>query len=99
MSVGGDAAVAFLADRDGQGDELLGLGVQGSGRQRGIVQFLIARVNLRDRVPQLAGRHSQLVAHGLSVTHSPAPFTCLRYLRAYVIKCDTATAIGPVPLR
>src|SRR5690348_8978877 len=27
------------------------------------------------------------------------PFTCVRYLRAYVIEGDTATVIGPVPLR
>jgi len=69
VGVGGDAAVAFLADRDGQRDELLGLGVQDPGRQRRIVQFLIARVDPRDRVSQLPRRYLQLVAHGRSVTH------------------------------
>jgi hypothetical protein len=37
VGVGGDAAVAFLAHRNGQGDEFLGPGVQGPGCQRRIV--------------------------------------------------------------
>jgi len=49
--VGGAAAVAFLADHDGQGDELLGPGVQGAGHQRRIVKFPLAHTDQRDRVP------------------------------------------------
>src|SRR6516225_6028938 len=57
VGMGGDTAIAFLADRDGQSDELLGPGIQGPGRQCGIVQFPIARVDLGDRVPQLSRRY------------------------------------------
>src|SRR5579859_6586778 len=98
VGVGGDAAVAFLADRDRQRDELLGPGVQGPGRQRRIVQFLIARVDRRDRVPQFSRRHPQLVAHSLSVTHDLSPFRWLsRYPQEYRIHGSPTTAIGPVP--
>jgi hypothetical protein len=51
VGVRGDAPVAFLADGDGQGDEFLGLDVQRAGGQRGVMEFLVAGVHLRDRVP------------------------------------------------
>ncbi len=69
VGVRGDAPVAFLADGDGQDDELLGLGVERAGGQRGVMEFLVARVYLRDRVPQLARGNPQLVANRLPVTH------------------------------
>jgi hypothetical protein len=58
VRVRGDAAVSFLADRDSQGDELLGPHVEDARGQRGIMQLLVVRIDLRDRVPQVAGRGS-----------------------------------------
>src|SRR5215472_15982059 len=69
VGVRGDAPVAFLADGDGQGDELLGLGIERARCQRGVMKLLVSGVHLRDRVPQLARGHSQLVTDGLAVAH------------------------------
>lgn len=51
VRVRGDAPVAFLADSDRQGDELLGSGVQRTRRQCGVMKLLVAGVHLRDRMP------------------------------------------------
>src|SRR4051812_35916173 len=64
-----DAAVALLADRDGQRDQLFGLLVQRTGGVRGGVHPAVSVIDLGDRATQRTGRFAELLLDIVSVTH------------------------------
>src|SRR3954447_18733968 len=68
-SVRRDAAVALLADRDGQRDQLFGLLIQRARGVCGGVHLAVAVVDLGDRATQRAGRFTKLLLNGVAVAH------------------------------
>src|SRR3954469_25109349 len=68
-SVRRDAAVALLADRDGQRDQLFGLLIQRARGGCGGVHLAVAVVDLGDRATQRAGRFTKLLLNGVAVAH------------------------------
>jgi hypothetical protein len=59
--MGGDATIALFGDGNGEGDELFGLGVEGSVDEHGAAQRGVTLEHGRDLVPQGARRLAEVV--------------------------------------